>query len=196
VRKGIVKLVEFIAAVKVIEDFGMTTNGTLLAQYARDLADAGLKRVNISLDTINANRYKELTRCGCLDDVFKGIEAAQKAGFYPIKLNCVVGEFSNASDVQDVKEFGKSNGLEVRIIRQMCFETGYFSVVEGGSGGDCAHCSRLRLSSDGRIHPCLFSDISFDVRRLGAKSALEQAAAHKPEAGGPCTKNLMHRIGG
>jgi cyclic pyranopterin phosphate synthase len=196
VRKGIIKLVESVAAIKGIKDFGMTTNGTLLAQYASDLTKAGLKRVNISLDTINADRYKELTRSGCLDDVFKGIEAAQKAGLYPIKLNCVIGQFSNASDAQEVKEFGKSNGLEVRIIRQMCFETGYFSVVEGGDGGDCPRCTRLRLSSDGRIYPCLFSDISFNVRGLGTRSAIQQALAHKPKAGGPCLNNLMHRMGG
>ncbi len=196
VRKGIVKLVESIGAIEGIEDFGMTTNGTLLAQYARDLAEAGLKRVNISLDTINTDRYRELTRYGCLDDVFKGIDAAQKAGLCPIKLNCVVGQFLDASDADDVKEFGKSKNLEVRIIRQMCFETGYFLKVEGGNGGDCPRCTRLRLSSDGKIYPCLFSDISFNVRKLGARTALEQAAAHKPEAGGPCANHLMHRMGG
>jgi cyclic pyranopterin phosphate synthase len=196
VRKGIVKLVEALAAIDGIEDFGMTTNGTLLAQYARNLAEAGLKRVNISLDTINEDRYRELTRCGCIEDVFKGIDAAQKAGFQPIKLNCVVGQFSNASDEREVKKFGKSKCLEVRIIRQMCFETGYFSIVEGAEGGDCPRCTRLRLSSDGKIYPCLFSDICFDARKLGAKSAIEQAVAHKPEAGGPCSNNLMHKIGG
>ncbi|MEJ2648430.1 MAG: radical SAM protein, partial [Sedimentisphaerales bacterium] len=102
VRKGIVKLVESIAAIEGIEDFGMTTNGTLLAQYAHGLADAGLKRVNISLDTINSAKYKELTRCGCIDDVFNGIDAAKNTGFNPIKLNCVVGRFSNTSDEQEV----------------------------------------------------------------------------------------------
>ena len=136
VRKGIIKLVEAVAVIEGIKDFGMTTNGTLLAQYAHNLAGAGLKRMNVSLDTINPVRYRQLTRCGCLDDVFKGIEAAQKAGLYPIKLNCVVGEFSSPMDVQEVQQFGESNGLEVRTIRQMCFETGYFSVVEGGHGGD------------------------------------------------------------
>ena len=196
VRKGIEKLVESIAAVEGIEDFGMTTNGTLLTQYAHDLARAGLKRVNISLDTISAERYSGLTRGGYLEDVFKGIEAAQKAGFNPIKINCVVGQFSQPSDEQEVKEFSKSKGLEVRIIRQMCFETGYFSVVEGGEGGDCPRCTRLRLSSDGKIYPCLFSDIFYDLRKLGVKRAIEQALANKPQAGGPCANNAMHRMGG
>jgi cyclic pyranopterin phosphate synthase len=196
VRRGILELVKAIAAIDGIEDFGMTTNGILLAQYARALADAGLKRVNVSLDTVDEIRYRWLTRCGCLGEVFRGIEAAQKAGLNPIKLNCVVGQFSADTDVRDVKEFGKSNGLQVRIIKQMCFQTGCFSIVEGGNGGDCLNCSRLRLSSDGFIRPCLFSDISFSVRESSPKRALELAVARKPRVGGPCSHNLMQRIGG
>lgn len=196
VRRGILNLVEAIGAIEGIEDFAMTTNGILLSQYAQALADAGLMRVNISLDTTDADRYRQLTRCGGVEHVLAGIEAARKAGLEPIKLNCVVGQFSRESDAQAVKEFGESNGLEVRIIRQMYFETGCFSVVQGGSGGDCVRCNRLRLSSDGKIRPCLFSDISFSVRQSGPEQALEQAVAHKPAAGGPCTNNLMHQIGG
>jgi len=196
VRRGILNLVKAIRAIKGIEDFAMTTNGILLAQYAQALADAGLKRVNISLDTIDADRYRQLTRWGCLSDCLAGIEAAQKAGLNPVKLNCVVGKFSSQSDAESVKEFGKFSGLEVRIIQQMVFETGCFSVVDGGNGGDCARCNRLRLSSDGKIRPCLFSDISFNVRQLGAKQALEAAVTQKPKAGGPCKNNMMHRIGG
>jgi cyclic pyranopterin phosphate synthase len=196
VRRGILNLVQSLGNIKGIEDFSMTTNGILLAQYAQTLANAGLKRVNISLDTIDSDRYRQLTRCGDINHVFAGIKAAQKAGLNPIKLNCVVGQFSKESDARTIKEFGKSNGLEVRIIKEMFFETGCFSVVEGGNGGDCVRCNRIRLSSDGRIRPCLFSDISFSVRQLGIKQALQQAVARKPEAGGPCTHNLMHRIGG
>ncbi len=196
VRHGIINLVEAIAAINGITDFAMTTNAALLAQYAQSLADAGLHRANISLDTIDAERYRQLTRCGDINQVFTGIEAARTAGLNPIKLNCVVGQFSRESDAQAVKDFGNSNGLEVRIIRQMFFETGCFSVVEGGTGGDCVRCNRLRLSSDGKIRPCLFSDTSFSVRQLGPKQAIQQAVAQKPEAGGPCTHNLMHQIGG
>ncbi|MBN2182274.1 MAG: radical SAM protein [Sedimentisphaerales bacterium] len=196
VRKGIFNLVQSIAAIEGIEDFAMTTNGILLSKYARPLADAGLKRVNISLDTIDQRQYRMLTRCGNIKDVFTGINAARKAGLNPVKLNCVVGRFSRESDPQAVKEFGKTNGMKVRIIQQMSLESGSFSVVEGGSGGDCMRCNRLRLSSDGKVRPCLFSDIYFDVRQLGPEQALKAAVAHKPEAGGPCIHNLMHRIGG
>ncbi len=148
VRRSIINLVEMIAGIKGIDDFAMTTNGVLLAECAQGLADAGLARVNISLDTMDPERYRWLTRCGDIRRVFAGIEAARNAGLNPVKLNCVVGKFSSESDAEAVKEFGCANGLEVRIIRQMDFRTGYFSIVAGGAGGDCKQCNRIRLSSD------------------------------------------------
>ncbi len=196
VRHGIINLVEAIANINSIADFAMTTNGLLLARYAQSLAEAGLHRVNVSLDTTDAKRYRQFTRCGDIEQVFAGIEAAQTAGLNPIKLNCVVGDFSDESDAQSVKEFGLANDMQVRFIRMMHFETGCFSVVEGGDGGDCERCNRLRLSSDGKIRPCLFSDISFDTRLLGPRQAIQQAVAEKPKAGGPCEHNWMHGIGG
>jgi len=196
VRRGVINLVEMIAGINGIDDFAMTTNAILLAECAQSLADAGLARVNISLDTMNPDRYRQLTRFGDIRRVFAGIEAARNASLNPVKLNCVVSQFSSESDAEEVKEFGDANGLEVRIIQQMDFETGYFSIVAGGAGGDCKRCNRLRLSSDGKIYPCLFSDISFNVRRLGPIEAIRQAVAEKPEAGGPCTHNWMCRIGG
>lgn len=196
VRRGIEKLVESIACIEGIEDLAMTTNGVMLADYAQALSDAGLHRINISLDTTDAARFSEMTRGGDIHKVFAGIEAAQKAGLSPIKLNCVAGEFSDNSDVRSVKEFGKENGLAVRIIRMMDFKAGKFSIVEGGLGGDCPKCNRVRLSSDGMIRPCLFSDISFNVRMLGAQVAIQRAIMEKPEAGGPCVHNWMHGIGG
>jgi len=196
VRRGIVELVRAIGAIDGIADFAMTTNGILLSEYAQSLADAGLHRVNISLDTVNPDRYKKITQLGSLEHVFNGIKAAQKAGLAPIKINCVIGKFSHESDAEAVKEFGRKNGIAVRIIRQMTFETGSFAIVEGGSGGDCPRCNRLRLSSDGKIRPCLFSDMYFDVRSLGACEAIRQALANKPDAGGLCQNAKMHRIGG
>ncbi len=89
VRKNIVELVQRLASIEGLEDLALTTNGILLPQFAEDLKKAGLKRVNISLDTLNADRYCEITRTGNIKDVFKGIEAAQKAGFHPIKINIV-----------------------------------------------------------------------------------------------------------
>ena len=195
-RRGIIALVQQIAHIDGINDFAMTTNGILLPEYAQRIGDAGLMRINVSLDTADPLRYREITRGGDISQVLAGIEAAQRAGLNPIKLNCVVGDFSDESDAESVKEFGRSHSLQVRIIRMMHFKTGHFSVVEGGTGGDCPRCNRLRLSSDGNIRPCLFSDISFSVRRLGAKQALQRSLAQKLEAGGPCTHNWMYGIGG
>ncbi|MCF6184666.1 MAG: radical SAM protein, partial [Bacteroidales bacterium] len=90
VKKGIVDLIRMIAEIDGIKDFGMTTNGIFLDKYAQQLADAGLHRVNISLDTINPEKYRKITRTGDITQVFKGIEAAKKAGLNPIKINCVV----------------------------------------------------------------------------------------------------------
>jgi GTP 3',8-cyclase len=196
VRRGIVSLVQLLAGIDGIEDLAMTTNGVLLPNYAADLADAGLQRVNISLDTLNPTSYRALTRGGDVRHVLDGIAAAEAAGLCPIKLNCVAAESGSEEDVATVKQFGLERGLEVRVIRVMHFETGRFAVVEGGSGGDCKRCNRLRLSSDGRIRPCLFSDIAFSVRELGAAEALRRAIAEKPEAGEPCTHNWMYGIGG
>lgn len=196
VRKGIADLVSMIAPIDGITDLGLTTNGILLADHAQELADAGLGRINVSVDSMNPHRYKEMTRGGDIEDVIAGIDAAQKAGLLPVKLNCVVGEYSTDSDIASVREFGMQRGFQVRAIRMMDFKSGSFSVVEGGSGGDCVNCNRLRLSSDGNIRPCLFSDISLDVRKLGASKAIREAVIKKPQCGGPCEHDWMHGIGG
>lgn len=196
VRKGIVTLTRALAQVKGVHDLAMTTNGTLLAQFASDLANAGLDRVNISLDTMDSHRYKQLTRGGDLQQVLDGIEAAKKQGLHPIKLNCVVGEYLDETDYLSVQEFAYREGLSVRKISLMDFESGRFSVVEGGSGGDCSNCNRLRLSSDGRVRPCLFSDVSFSVREQGIKLALINAIRHKPQTGSACKHDWMRGIGG
>lgn len=194
VRHGIVTLVEMLAGLDGIADLAMTTNGLLLGRHARDLARAGLGRVNVSLDTTDPAHYAEITRGGDVATALAGIDAARRAGLTPIKLNCVVGPCNG--DAELVHRYGRENDLEVREIRLMDFEAGHFSVVEGGSGGDCPRCTRLRLSSDGHIRPCLFSDMSFDVRELGPAEAIAQAVAAKPQAGGPCSHNWMHGIGG
>ena len=195
-RRDIVELVRMIAAIGGIDDLSMTTNGILLPQYAPALVAAGLGRVNVSLDTLDPQRFAEITRGGDVAAVLAGIDAAEAAGLAPIKLNCVVGEFSVDGDVEAIQEFGRRRDFEVRLIRHMHFATGEFTVVEGGAGGDCPRCNRLRLASDGHVRPCLFSDAAFNVRELGAAEALRRAAEAKPATGGPCEHNWMHRIGG
>ena len=171
-------------------------DGALLADRAEPLAAAGLRRVNVSIDAMRPDHYAEVTRGGDVRLVLAGIDAARAADLAPIKLNCVVGESSDEPDAQDVAAFARENGFEVRFIHNMDLEKGEFSIVEGGSGGDCPRCNRLRLSSDGFIRPCLFSDLAFSVRELGPAGALSKAVRRKPRAGGPCTHNWMYGIGG
>ncbi|HNR31618.1 MAG TPA: radical SAM protein [Candidatus Hydrogenedentes bacterium] len=183
VRRGIVALVSMLAGVEGIDDLAMTTNGTRLAAFARPLADAGLRRVNISLDALDAARYAAITRGGDVADVFAGIEAARDAGLDPIKLNCVVRESPDEPDARAVAAFGAARGIEVRYIRRMNLSDGVFTKVIGGRGGDCPRCNRLRLSCDGMVRPCLFSDLVFSVRELGPVEAIRRAVAEKPRSG-------------
>jgi cyclic pyranopterin phosphate synthase len=196
VRRDVVRLVEMLAAVGGIGDLAMTTNGILLGRHARQLAAAGLHRVNVSLDATDADRYAEITRGGDVRQVLSGIEAARRAGLTPIRLNCVVESDAFEPDARDVAALARSAGLEVRFIRRMDLAEGAFAVVEGGRGGDCPRCNRLRLTSDGGIRPCLFSNLSFSVRELGAARALAMAVHCKPWAGSACTDLAMPAIGG
>lgn len=195
VRKGIVQLVEMIANIEGVKDLALTTNGILLAEMAHALKNVGLQRVNISLDTVNAEKYKEITRGGDIFKVFAGIHAAVDAGLLPVKINCVVFKSSNG-DAQEVKAFCVKNHLEVRFIQQMNLETGEFSIVEGGSGGNCKVCNRLRLTASGMVKPCLFSENEYAVRELGPEKALQNALNNKPQNGCINRKGSFYGIGG
>ena len=195
VRKGVSSLVKMIASVREINDLGLTTNGILLDEYAEELAQAGLHRVNISLDTVNPEKYSLLTRGGDLTRVFRGIEVARNTGLFPIKINCVVRDLSG-NDTREVTKFCQDQGLELRLIHQMNLSTGGFAVVEGGTGGNCILCNRLRLTANGIIKPCLFDNIGFNIRESGVKQAIEQAIGFKPEKGTVNTLNTFHNIGG
>jgi cyclic pyranopterin phosphate synthase len=196
VRKGIVDLVKMISEISGIDDLSMTTNGTLLDQFAEPLAKVGLKRVNISLDSIDPNNYRKITRVGDLNNVIIGIKAAQMAGLKPIKINCVVKQSHLEPDAQAVARYCHENGLEVRFIKEMSLENGTFSRVIGGEGGNCKACNRLRLTADGKLKPCLFSDLEFDVRELGIKNAFYRAVGMKPETGKENKINRFSNIGG
>ncbi len=195
VRRDIVTLVRMLHELNGIQDLAMTTNGVRLAEFAQPLADAGLRRVNVSLDAMNAERYRTITRGGDVREVLKGIDAARAAGLDPVKLNCVIRESQDEADARDVADFAAREGLELRFIRRMSLARGEFSVVLGGSGGDCRRCNRLRLSCDGMVRPCLFNDIKFSVRALGPREALIQAISAKPESG-QISNGRFHAIGG
>lgn len=196
VRKGIVTLVGMIAAIKGIGDLSMTTNGVLLEHFANDLKRAGLQRVNISLDTVDHEKYKFITRTGSLDDVFRGILAAQKADLLPVKINCVIRESKDEKDARGVAEYCRSNRLEIRYIRKMDLVKGNFASVDGGSGGNCSVCNRLRLTSSGMLKPCLFNETGYDIRSMGFEKALKLAIKNKPEEGLKNLKDGFYNIGG
>lgn len=195
VRKDITELVSMIAGVKGVQDLAMTTNATLLEKFAMPLAKAGLHRINVSLDTLDADKFRLITRGGDINKVFRGIAAAKDAGLHPIKINCVV-KGDDREDAEKVRAFGQNEGLEVRFISEMDLQTGHFGIVEGGSGGDCRQCNRLRLTSNGKIKPCLFSDLEYDIRELGIEKAIEMALGNKPAKGTVNMMNAFHNIGG
>jgi cyclic pyranopterin phosphate synthase len=196
VRKGILYLVEMLAAISGIKDLSMTTNGILLHEYAAALKEKGISRINISLDTLNPEKFKTLTRGGDIEMVKKGIMAAKAAGIRPIKINCVIENSKLETDALEVKAYCDVNGLNIRYIHKMDLKIGHFAVVDGGDGGDCKNCNRLRLTADGKIKPCLFNNLEFDINKMGIKQALLAAAALKPECGSFNANNHFHNIGG
>jgi GTP 3',8-cyclase len=196
VRKGIITLVEMLAGVAGVEDLAMTTNGILLEQFAPQLSDAGLSRINISLDTVDPDRFREITRGGDLNRVLRGIAAAAKAGLRPVKINCVIRKDTHEPDAEAVAAWGTEHGYEVRFIHLMNLHAGQFSQVIGGEGGNCATCNRIRLTANGRLIPCLFSDTGYDVRTLGVKAAFREAIERKPACGSINSTGAFYNIGG
>jgi cyclic pyranopterin phosphate synthase len=121
VRAHIVEIVRSIASTEGIEAVSMTTNGVLLKKLAQPLAEAGLKRVNVSIDTLDAAKFERLTRWGKLDEVWDGILAAEQAGLRPVKLNAVVVKGYNEADVVDLARLTMDHVWQVRFIEMMPF---------------------------------------------------------------------------
>jgi len=121
VRLHIVELVHAIARTPGVRSLSMTTNGILLSRLARPLAEAGLQRVNISLDTLNPDKFRRVTRWGKLDDVWNGIMAAEEAGLTPVKLNAVIVRGYNEPDIVDLARLTLERPWQVRFIEMMPF---------------------------------------------------------------------------
>jgi len=124
VRKDLPRLVEMIAGVPGITDIGITTNGLTLAPMAQSLWDAGLRRINVSLDTMDPVRFQELTRRPGFEQVIEGILAAKSAGFDPVKINAVAIKGSTEADVVPLGKFAREHGLELRFIEYMPLDAG------------------------------------------------------------------------
>jgi cyclic pyranopterin phosphate synthase len=118
-RRDLPKLVALLAEIPGIADIGLTTNGILLTEHAQALYDAGLRRINISLDTLNADRFRQLARREGLDRVLEGIAAGKRAGFDPVKINAVSIRGITEHEVVPLARYARDNGLELRFIEYM-----------------------------------------------------------------------------
>jgi GTP 3',8-cyclase len=272
VRRGIVEHVARLRALTGIEAIAITTNGILLPRYARDLVSAGLKRVNISLDTLDPEVYRSITRGGRLEDALAGIESAFDAGMHPVKVNGVVvrsldqdlfsfarmtldrplhirfieympvggeGEPTSGGACSSESTAGvwtaedhvpsdeivarlSAEGLAARIgelepvardeapggwgpatYYRFAGAAGTIGVISPLSHHFCGECNRLRLTADGKLRTCLFSDDELDARavlRSGGdlRELIRAALAAKPESHNMRigTVRRMSQIGG
>ena len=198
-KKDIVEIVEKIASLD-FKDISMTTNGILLEKYAQDLKDAGLDRVNVSLDTLDRKTFEFITKKDYLEDAKRGIIKAVEVGLYPVKINMVIMKDINQNEIDDMFEFCKEHDIVLQLIEliesENCdddkFSADYHYklddieseladiadevherkfmqgrkkyYIDGGeievvkpvdNASFCAKCSRLRITPDGKIKPCL-----------------------------------------
>lgn len=245
VRRGIVELCAMLRAVPGIEELCLTTNGTRLEQLAAPLKAAGVDRLNISLDTLRPERYREITRTGKLENVLRGIEAAERAGFENIKLNCVLLGGMNDDEIGDFVRLTAKKPWQVRFIELMPMgacaawpperflpaqevlsrvpelrpagrsgvaqlyrlpgAAGTVGLIEPMSCAFCADCTRIRITADGKLKPCLHSDAELALRGLSGaelEAAIRRGILMKParhrmdETGVTETHRGMFAIGG
>ena len=119
VRQNVVKLMTDIGALDGLRELTLTTNGSQLTRMARDIRAAGVRRVNISLDSLDAQRFRNITRTGELDTVLAGIEAAREAGFEQIKINAVILKNRNHEEVVPLVRFASTRGMDISFIEEM-----------------------------------------------------------------------------
>lgn len=218
-RKNVISLVASLKTIPGIENISMTTNGIMLEEYAQKLADAGLDRVNISLDSFRPDRYKEITRGGNIESVLKGIKAAETAGLLPIKINMVPIRGFNDDEIEEFARLTLSTPYHVRYIefmpiggrdfwndekyiptdeikaiaekigpltpvklrktgpaRYYRFDNapGILGFISALTHHFCGDCNRLRITSDGKLRPCLFSETEIDLKPALRNSAPDE----------------------
>lgn len=221
VRKGIVELVRALSEVG-FDDMSLTTNGMALAALAQPLADAGLARVNVSCDSLDPDRFARIRRRGDLVKVLAGMDAAESAGLYPLKVNVVLMPGENEHEIVEFARFARRTGRIVRFIEFMPLDAdgawraeqvikgervieeisahwplepvkddgvidpapaqrfrfvdggGEIGVVSSVSQPFCGTCNRLRLTAEGAIRNCLFSDDELSARDLLRSNASDE----------------------
>ena len=264
VRAGLPELVRMLSKLDGVRELSLTTNGTFLKEHALTLKEAGLSRVNVSLDTLRADKFRSITRLGSLETVVEGIQAAKGAGFDPVKINTVVMRGVNDDEVPDLARMTYEDGWHIRFIELMPFRraadfvpspelrerigllgglepcpdataitgngpavyyrlagaTGTIGFVSAFSDVSfCSRCNRMRLSSDGKLRPCLLAEDEIDLKAalrndstlselqdliLGAVASKQEhhqlrgGKSARLEAGGMgrVNKRMMSQIGG
>jgi len=206
IRSDVLDICRRISELDGVHELALTTNGMLLKDMAYDLKDAGVDRINVSLDTLQTDKYTRITRRGRYADVVEGIRLSREAGLTPIKINTVLIGGFNDDEIVDFCELTRDGGIEVRFIELMpigaCASFPKHAFIKGdtvlekvpelvpadnegvarmyqypdGKGKVgiisavnqhfCLSCNRIRLTSDGRIKPCLHSASEISVRGL------------------------------
>jgi cyclic pyranopterin phosphate synthase len=195
VKRDIAGLVKMIKEVPGLRHLGMTTNGVLLKRLAADLKKAGLDSLNISLDSLNPERYRALTRGGELGRVLDGIEAARALGF-PLKINTVVLNDTGEDEITVLRRFCSRRDLSLQLINHYALTEDKLDHYQFDRPPDCRHCNRIRLLADGRLKPCLHSDTEIPLDFHHLEESLRRAVLAKPQRGSSCTKRNMVEIGG
>jgi cyclic pyranopterin phosphate synthase len=198
VRKGILVLVKKLKQIDGLSELTITTNGVLLKQYARGLKDAGMDRINVSLDTIDLVKYAEITRGGDLKAVLEGIDEVNSAGFLNTKLNMVLIPGFNEGEIKEMESFCRKKGLILQKINHYSLSD-YKSIsskYEAERPLACTQCNRLRLMSNGRLRPCLFSDIEIPIDMNDIRGSIEKTVLGKPKNGSFNLSRGNWQIGG
>ena len=224
VKRNIVSICRRAAAVEGIREVCLTTNGLLLPKLAKPLKEAGVKRINLSLDTLDPEKYAYITRIGKLENFKAGLDAALEAGFDKVKINAVLIGGFNENEILDLAELTRQFPVDMRFIEMMpMYDSGDFDAnafipntkvleylpeaepmphdggvatlyrLPGAKGNIglispvnahfCGSCNRLRLTSDGKVKPCLHSADEYSLKGLdlaGMKAVLEKAIRNKP----------------
>jgi cyclic pyranopterin phosphate synthase len=230
IREDICEIIQRISNIEDIEDISMTTNGIYLDGMAYKLKLAGLHRINISLDSLKADRFLRITGGGKIENVLKGIEAAVNAGLDPVKINTVLMKGINDDEIDDFMLLAKEQSLAVRFIELMpigrygekntdkivyntdiinsrpqlifCEDilegqpasyyrvTGYkgkIGFISPISHRFCGSCNRIRLTSDGKLKPCLGNNGEIDITQVlrsnpdELKAVIHKAIYDKPQ---------------
>jgi len=232
-RQDLDAIVRALSDIPGIDDLSLTTNGQLLAERAADLADAGLQRVNISMDSLDVERYRRLSGGGELARVWAGVDSARRASLNPVKINVVLVRGENDAEISSFAGLAREQGLHVRFIELLPtgpatgeadalfypatraleqlqqyglgpasragpgpaqtwpLGKGTVGIISSFSAPPCCRCNRLRLTSDGKLRPCLTNALEIDLRpalqapqpEAALAQMFREAAALKPECG-------------